>query len=131
MMKDHFSVLKEPKMMDLSLQRRTKGVVAPQPTGITVLALLVMFVFAMVLDTFATQFMVTRGFVQEGNPAMALLISDGRFVAFKLTGTLLCAGLLWMVHRRFPRLSLSGVLGSLLVCSAILFWNAAVVAGIV
>lgn len=85
----------------------------------------------MLLDTVATHFMVSRGFVSEGNPIMAVLLKSGQFVPFKVSGLLLCAVLLWMVYRRYPRLAVYSVLGSSLICAGILFWNSLVISGII
>jgi hypothetical protein len=124
------AILKGIVLMNSGLKRQTTTAAAGRPGSAVMLALLAMFAFSIILDTVATQFMVSRGIVQEGNPVMASLISSGQFVGFKLLGLLLCSALLWLVYRRFPRLSVSAVLGSLLLCTGILFWNTLVITGL-
>ena len=118
-------LLKKLIMMNFGVVQGSRERVARYPGAPVMLVLLAIFVFSMLLDAVATQFLVSRGLVAEGNPAMALLIGKGQFAAFKVLGATICSGLLWMVYRRFPRLSLFGVLSSLLVCTVILLWNTA------
>jgi hypothetical protein len=116
--------------MNSGLKKLTTAAAAGRPGSAVMLALLALFAFSMLLDTVATQVMVSRGIVHEGNPVMASLISSGHFVGFKVFGLILCSALLWMVYRRFPRLSVSCVLGSLLLCAGILFWNTLIITGL-
>ena len=123
-------LLKELIMTDLVVVQESRERITQYPGTYVMLALLAIFVVSMLIDAVSTQFLVSRGLVNEGNPAMALLIGKGQFVAFKILGAALCSGLLWMVYRRFPRLSLFGVLSSLLVCAFILLWNTVVVSSL-
>jgi hypothetical protein len=128
--KDRRPVPKETNFMSLAAVREQNNTGLSKPSASVMLALLVMLACAMLLDTFATQAMVTRGIVSEGNPAMAALVASGRFVAFKVAGALICAGLIWAVYRRFPCLALLSAMGSLLITSVVLLWNASVISGL-
>ena len=66
--------------------------------------LLLMVVFQMI-DALATHFLVGGGIVSEGNAWVAGVVSDGDFVWFKLVVALLCAGALYILNYRLPRVT--------------------------
>lgn len=80
-------------------------------------------------DAILTQYMVSIGRVQEGNPLMARLLADNQFLWVKIIGTLLGLGLLWKVSRRFPRLAGAAALFIMVFYCGVLLWNSSVMAG--
>jgi len=87
--------------------------------------------FALIMaDALITQFYAGGGYVREGNPLMARLVTDGRFICFKLAGAALCALLLWLLARRFPRLASAAALSVAVFYGLILIWNASIVASV-
>jgi hypothetical protein len=61
-----------------------------------------------ILDGIITHWAVTKGLVQEANPLMAHIAGNWDFLLLKVVGALLCALVLFSVHRYFPRIALTG-----------------------
>lgn len=55
------------------------------------------------IDGLMTEFLVGKGAAREVNPFLKPLVGDIGFIVLKVAGALLCAFILWDVHRRFPR----------------------------
>lgn len=58
-------------------------------------------------DGLITQVFVSSGLVKEANPLMAPLVFDGSFLPIKLLGIAVMLSLLWILHKRFPRMALT------------------------
>jgi hypothetical protein len=65
-----------------------------------------------ILDGIITHWAVTRGLVQEANPLMAHIAGSWDFLLLKIIGALLCALVLFSVHRYFPKMALIGAQGA-------------------
>jgi hypothetical protein len=75
------------------------------------------------LDGVLTEFLVGKGAAREANPLLQPLVGDIGFMVLKIVGALLCAFILWDVHRRFPRV---GVIAAWIAVSGyavIVLWN--------
>lgn len=80
-------------------------------------------------DGVFTDILVGNSHVQEGNPLMAPLIAQGSFLPLKIVGFLVCAFLLWRLHRRFPRLAIAATSGIIMFYGAVNIWNLSVFLG--
>jgi hypothetical protein len=85
--------------------------------------LLVFLVALVVLDGVVTQFLIVGGGVREGNPFLQPLVGKTAFLVIKILGALLCALILWDIHRRFPRMAVITVWCGIIGYGAILLWN--------
>ncbi len=74
-------------------------------------------------DAILTYSAVDTGTVQEANPLMQGLAGTGDFLLMKVSGAILCALLLWLVYRRFPRVSLVAASSIVIFYAAVLSWN--------
>lgn len=84
------------------------------------LGILVAFV---TLDGLLTHFLIGYGLAREGNPLLQPLVGDYGFITLKSAGALLCAFILWDIHRRFPRLGLIATWCCVASYGVILLWN--------
>lgn len=76
-----------------------------------------------VIDGILTYSGVAKGLVGEANPLIQSFVGTGNFLLMKVSGALLCALLLWLIFRRFPRLSLVATSGILLFYAVVFTWN--------
>jgi len=76
-----------------------------------------------IADGVVTHLLVRSGFVQEGNPIMAVLVREGNFLALKVIGALICVGILWLLYRRFRKVALATTSSIVLFYGAVMIWN--------
>jgi hypothetical protein len=84
------------------------------------LSLLVVFV---VLDGLLTRFLIDGGLAREGNPLLQRLVGENAFIIIKVIGALLCALILWDIHKRFPRLAKVATWCCVVFYGAVVIWN--------
>lgn len=77
-------------------------------------------------DGVLTYSAVGKDLVREANPVMQNIVGTGNFLVMKIAGGLLCAFLLWMVYKRFPRISLISTSAIVIFYAAVLTWNLSV-----
>lgn len=87
---------------------------------IYLLGLLVAFVIS---DGVLTQFLLVGGKAREGNPFLEPLVGETGFILLKAAGALLCAFILWDIHRRLPRVALVATWCCVAAYAVILLWN--------
>jgi hypothetical protein len=92
-----------------------------------ILYLLAALVSLIVLDALLTQYFVPSGKVNEANPFIEPLVGQPGFMILKIVGALICAVLLWDVHRRFPRVGVIATWIAVVGYGAIVLWNASLV----
>ncbi len=85
--------------------------------------LLSALVFLVILDGMMTEFLVGKGAAREANPLLQPLVGDVGFMILKVVGALLCALILWDVHRRFPRVGLIASYIAVTGYAVIVLWN--------
>ncbi len=56
-------------------------------------------------DGVMTQLFVSSGLAREANRIVEPLINSGSFLAFKLLGIAALLPLLWLIHKRYPRIA--------------------------
>jgi hypothetical protein len=74
-------------------------------------------------DGIFTYFKVSKDLVHEANPILQSIAGTDSFLIMKICGALLCGVLLWLVYRRFPRVSFIATSSILLFYTAVLTWN--------
>jgi hypothetical protein len=84
-------------------------------------------VLLQLIDAFATQVFVSKSMVQEGNPLMAQMISNGGFLTFKILGVLICALLVVGLYRVFPNVAKMLNVFIVIFYGSVLLWNVAAV----
>lgn len=84
------------------------------------LALLIVLVTA---DGLLTNSLLDGGLAREGNPLLEPLVGEFGFIALKIAGVLVCAFILWDVHRRYPRLALTATWCFVIAYAGIVLWN--------
>lgn len=80
-----------------------------------------------IMDAVITHFLVGVGYVQEGNPLMASIVSEGDFILLKITGILVCLPLLLILYKRFPRLATVTMSSIIAFYGMVISWNLTVV----
>jgi len=74
-------------------------------------------------DGLLSHFLIRGGLAREGNPLLMSLVGEPTFLILKVAGTLLCALILWDIHKRWPRVALISTAGFIMVYGVIVFWN--------
>ena len=87
------------------------------------LGLLVVFV---VLDGLLTRFLIDGGLAREGNPLLQRLVGENAFIIIKVIGVLLCAFILWDIHKRFPRLAKAATWCCVIFYGGVVLWNTSI-----
>lgn len=85
-----------------------------------VLAVLVVLVVA---DGVITNVLVGGGLAREGNPFIRGLVGGNYFLAIKAAGALVCAFILWDIHKHWPRLALGSTICFTIVYAMVVLWN--------
>jgi hypothetical protein len=74
-------------------------------------------------DGILTYSAVGQDLIREGNPIIQNAAGTGSFLLLKIGGALLCGLLLYLVYKRFPRISLVTVWTVLIFYSVLFAWN--------
>ena len=90
--------------------------------------LLGLLVVLVISDGLLTQFLVTNGVAREGNPLLEPIVGEAGFMVLKVVGALLCALILWDVHRRFPKVALISTSCFVFGYGVIVLWNLSIFA---
>ena len=88
--------------------------------------ILATLVVLIVWDGLISQFLVTSGLAREGNPFLVNLVGGGHFLLIKVAGALLCALLLWDIHRHRPRMAVISSICFVVFYTGIVLWNLSV-----
>jgi hypothetical protein len=75
------------------------------------------------IDGLMTEFLVGKGAAREANPLLQPLVGDVGFMILKVVGALLCAFILWDVHRRFPKVAVISAWIAVIGYTVIVLWN--------
>ena len=76
-----------------------------------------------IMDGFLTYSAVGKNWVREANPLFHDTAGSGNFLIMKVLGALLSALLLWLVYKRFPKVSFIAGTGIMLFYTAVCSWN--------
>ena len=74
-------------------------------------------------DGIMTQLFVSSGLAREANSIIAPLINDGGFLAFKLLGIAALLPLLWLIHKRYPRVAFTTACCLSIFYIGVISWN--------
>jgi hypothetical protein len=91
------------------------------------ICLLIILVSLVVLDGLLTEYLVPGGLAREANPFLEPLVGKTGFMILKIVGALLCAFILWDVHRRFPRVAMIATWIAVAGYFAIVLWNTSLI----
>lgn len=90
--------------------------------------LLGLLVALVIFDGLLTQFLVTNGVAREGNPFLEPIVGEAGFMVLKVVGALLCALILWDIHKRFPKVALISTSCFVVGYGVIVLWNLSIFA---
>lgn len=76
-----------------------------------------------VSDSLLSRFLVRNRLGWEWNPFLQRWVGEDTFVVIKALGVLLCALILWDIHRRHPKLALIASLCFTVLYAGIVLWN--------
>jgi len=85
--------------------------------------LLGLLVLLNIADGALSFFLVRFGLGREGNPFLLELVDEPGFMIIKVIGVLLCALILWDIHRRHQRLALIFTSCFVGIYGIIVLWN--------
>jgi hypothetical protein len=85
--------------------------------------LLPIVIILQITDGVLTYSSVGNHLAKEGNPLLQNIAGTGNFLLMKVIGALICALLLWLVYKRFPRISIIFTSCIVIFYSLILTWN--------
>ena len=89
--------------------------------------LLATLVGLVTLDGLLTQFLVGKGAAREANPLLEPMVGNIGFMILKIVGALLCALILWDVHRRYPKVGLIATSIAVVGYGVIVIWNTSLI----
>ena len=89
--------------------------------------LLIALVGLVIMDGVLTEFLVGKGLAREANPFLQPLVGDIGFMIIKVVGALLCAFILWDVHRRYPNVAKITTTIAVIGYTAIVLWNVSLI----
>jgi hypothetical protein len=92
-----------------------------------ILYLLSALVALVVLDGVMTEFLVGKGAAREANPFLEPIVGQTGFMIIKIVGALVCAFILWDIHRRFPRVAVIASWIAVIGYAVIVTWNASLI----
>lgn len=74
-------------------------------------------------DGVVTHFLIEGGLARESNPFLVSIVGETNFLILKVVGMLLCALILWDIHKRMPRVALMSTACFAIAYGIIVFWN--------
>jgi hypothetical protein len=92
-----------------------------------IIIMLGVLVALVVLDGVLTQYLVPTGAATESNPFLAPLIGENTFMILKVVGSILCALILYDIHRRYPRVAVIATWVAVAGYAAIVLWNTSLI----
>ncbi len=92
-----------------------------------IIIMLAVLVVLVVGDGLLTQYLVPSGKAEETNPFLAPLIGENSFMILKIVGSILCALILFDIHRRFPKVAFIATWIAVAGYAAIVLWNTSLI----
>ena len=92
----------------------------------TMAYLLITLILLVVSDGVITQFLIRTGLGSEGNALLKNVVGQDAFVLLKAAGAVLCAFILWDMHRRWYKLAFISTICFVVLYAGIVLWNLAV-----
>jgi hypothetical protein len=88
-----------------------------------IIYLLIILVCLVVLDGLVTEYLIDGGTASEANPFLETLVGEPAFMVLKVAGALICALVLFDIHRRYPRTAIVTTWIAVAGYFAIVIWN--------
>ena len=88
--------------------------------------LLGVLVALVTMDGLISQFLMRSGLGREANPFLESLVGERMFIPMKVFGAILCAFILWDIHKRRSKLALVATSCFVAIYSGIVIWNIAI-----
>jgi hypothetical protein len=85
--------------------------------------LLSLLILLNIADGILTHFLVKLDLGKEANPFLLQIVGEPGFLVLKVLGILLCALILWDIHRRHPRLAFTSTSVFVTIYIGIVAWN--------
>jgi len=76
-----------------------------------------------ILDGVLSHFLIRSGLGREGNPFLQPIVGEVNFLILKVVGGLICALILWDIHKRLPGVALITTSCFVVFYAAIVSWN--------
>ena len=89
--------------------------------------LLITLVCLVVLDGVITEYLVNGGLGTEGNPFLENIVGEPAFMILKVVGALVCAFILFDIHRRYPRVATVTTWIAVVFYIGIVLWNTSLI----
>ena len=77
------------------------------------------------MDGLISQFLIRSRLGREANPFIESLVGERMFIPLKVFGAILCAFILWDIHKRSPKLGLVATSVFVAIYTGIVIWNIA------
>jgi hypothetical protein len=91
------------------------------------LYLLIVLICLVVIDGLLTEYLINDGLGKEANPFLESLVGEPGFMLLKVFGSVLCAFILFDVHRRYPRTALITTWIAVVGYFAVVLWNTSLI----
>ena len=91
--------------------------------------LLGLLVLLNIADGVISYFLIDLGKGSEANPFLLHMVGEPAFMIIKVIGVLLCALLLWDIHRRYPRVAFVSTSCFVAFYAVIVVWNSSLFLG--
>ena len=85
--------------------------------------LLITLIALVAADGVISNYLMAANLAVEANPFMRVWVSKDNFPLLKLAGGFLAAALLWLIHRRHPRIGFISTVICVIFYTAIILWN--------
>jgi len=85
--------------------------------------ILLTLIALVISDGLLSQFLIKHGLGYEGNPFLQSFVGEPNFLLIKVAGALLCALILWDIHKNRPKVALVSALLFVTIYTGIVFWN--------
>ena len=79
-----------------------------------------------IADGFITQYLIINGLAREGNPFLQSIVGESSFLVLKVVGAIICALVLWDIHKRWPKVALVSSTFFVALYTGIIIWNVSV-----
>jgi hypothetical protein len=89
--------------------------------------LLIVLICLVVTDGLLTEYLIDGGGVREGNPFLEPLVGETGFMLLKVFGSLLCAFVLFDIHRRYPKTAMITTWIAVVGYFAVVLWNTSLI----
>jgi hypothetical protein len=91
------------------------------------LYLLIVLVCLVVTDGLLTEYLINDGVGREANPFLEPMVGETGFMLLKVFGSVLCAFILFDIHRRYPKTAMVTTWIAVVGYFAVVLWNTSLI----